>query len=270
MKSNSPPAGKGPHRDPAGERSWRRLLKQFAACGQSVREFCSSRGLSESSIYAWRRTLERRDSQTASRRLQCPEFVELRPQQPTSGSDEGEAPLEIVAGDRRLLIRGGCDRDLLRTSLPCWGAEVLVLPMNMALATPKSDILTRWGLHGVGTGRVRCGSSSFAQADVNMSYGFCGAVSSGICGRWVGGGAGQVRGRGSQRLRFCPVHPGKATYTACDQWGRWQTFRKGPGTHPSGAHALIPIHIILALPHLCGININGEQRAGPCGERTLV
>lgn len=63
MKNNAPPAGKGPHRDPAKERDWRRLLKHFATSGQSVREFCAARQLKESALYFWRREIQRRDGQ---------------------------------------------------------------------------------------------------------------------------------------------------------------------------------------------------------------
>lgn len=68
MKSNSPPAGRGPHRDSAKERSWRKLLKQFAASGQSVREFCRTHQLKEHSFYAWRREIQRRDGQAPIQR----------------------------------------------------------------------------------------------------------------------------------------------------------------------------------------------------------
>jgi transposase-like protein len=65
---NSPPAGKGPHRDLAKEQSWRDLLKQFAASGQSVREFCSTHRLNETAFYFWRGETQRRDGQAPVRR----------------------------------------------------------------------------------------------------------------------------------------------------------------------------------------------------------
>ena len=68
MKSHSPPAPQGAYRDPARERSWRGLLRQFAAGGQSVRAFCADRRLPETAFYFWRREIQRRDGQAPPRR----------------------------------------------------------------------------------------------------------------------------------------------------------------------------------------------------------
>jgi hypothetical protein len=67
MKNHPPPAGRGPHRDPAREQSWRRFLKQFAASGQSVRAFCTARRLKEAGFYFWRAEIQRRDGQAPVR-----------------------------------------------------------------------------------------------------------------------------------------------------------------------------------------------------------
>jgi transposase-like protein len=50
-------------RDPAKERYWRELVSAWQASGQSAREFCSRRDVTEASIYSWRRELQRRDAQ---------------------------------------------------------------------------------------------------------------------------------------------------------------------------------------------------------------
>ncbi len=44
-------------RDPAKERRWRRVVRDWQASGLSVRQFCRRQGLSEPSFYAWRREL---------------------------------------------------------------------------------------------------------------------------------------------------------------------------------------------------------------------
>ena len=44
------------------EAFWRSEVARQAASGVSVRRFCKERGLSEPSFYAWRRTLQERDS----------------------------------------------------------------------------------------------------------------------------------------------------------------------------------------------------------------
>lgn len=109
--------GRGPHRESDKETFWRRTLKEQADSGQNVRAFCRARGLTEPSFYAWRRTIAERDGNNASRnaRTKRPTFVELRPQ--SAAPRNADVPLEIVAGDRRLLIRPGCDRTLLREVL---------------------------------------------------------------------------------------------------------------------------------------------------------
>jgi hypothetical protein len=115
MKNLTPRAGRGPHHDLDKEKFWRETLREFRAGGQSVRQFCKARGLTEPSFYCWRRTIARRDQEHASPGSAHPAFVELRAQEPIIRASD--APLEIVAGQRRLLIRPGCDRDLLRDVL---------------------------------------------------------------------------------------------------------------------------------------------------------
>jgi transposase-like protein len=48
-------------RDPAKEQYWRGMVAEFQGSGQSVREFCRTRPVTEASFYAWRRELQRRD-----------------------------------------------------------------------------------------------------------------------------------------------------------------------------------------------------------------
>lgn len=49
-------------RDPAKEASWRGALQRFISSGLSVREFCRREQLTESSFYAWRRTISERNA----------------------------------------------------------------------------------------------------------------------------------------------------------------------------------------------------------------
>jgi len=57
---------------------WEAVLRQFAACGLSVREFCRRRGLSEPSFYAWRRRLRTEGGPAAPASPAAPLFVPLR------------------------------------------------------------------------------------------------------------------------------------------------------------------------------------------------
>jgi hypothetical protein len=49
--------------DPRREQFWRETIAAWEKSGRSIRDFCSSRQVSESSFHAWRRTLLERDCQ---------------------------------------------------------------------------------------------------------------------------------------------------------------------------------------------------------------
>jgi hypothetical protein len=59
---------KGPQRDAEKERFWRGVIRRQRQSGQSIRDYCRARALSEPSFYAWRQELTRRRSQRASAR----------------------------------------------------------------------------------------------------------------------------------------------------------------------------------------------------------
>ena len=90
-------------------------MEEQAAGGQDVRAFCRVRGLTETSFYAWRRTIAERDRGNTPRAPKQATFVELRSR--LTAPEVTDAPLEIVVGARRLLIRAGCDGALLREVL---------------------------------------------------------------------------------------------------------------------------------------------------------
>jgi hypothetical protein len=90
-------------RNLALERKWRRILRRQRASELSIRAFCREQSLSEAGFHFWKRQLRERDGQ----RPQSPAFVELQAMAEPS-------PIELVlGGDRRLLLRGGCDLQLL-------------------------------------------------------------------------------------------------------------------------------------------------------------
>ena len=53
-------------RDGAKKRLWREMLKRQAASGLSVRAFCRREELTESTFYAWKRTIYQRNQETNS------------------------------------------------------------------------------------------------------------------------------------------------------------------------------------------------------------
>jgi hypothetical protein len=66
-------------RDAAKEQYWREVVGGHAKSGLSVKAYCSGRGVSEASFFAWRRELARRDAKS----LQSVKAPERRaPQRP--------------------------------------------------------------------------------------------------------------------------------------------------------------------------------------------
>ena len=63
-------------RDTDRERFWREAVGAWKRSGQSVRDFCAERRLSEPSFYGWRRTLAERDRRPPAPRE--PALVPLR------------------------------------------------------------------------------------------------------------------------------------------------------------------------------------------------
>jgi transposase-like protein len=54
-------------RDQERERFWRGTLSAWRSSGQSVREFCERRDLTETAFYFWRKELQRRDGERHGR-----------------------------------------------------------------------------------------------------------------------------------------------------------------------------------------------------------
>lgn len=126
-KPNTPAAVGG--RDPNRESYWRECLRRQSRSGLTVSGFCKREALKESTFYFWRREIRHRDRGPAAAFVEVhvapvPATIETRP-----SLSKSAAPLELLLpGDRRLLIRAGCDGGLLRqvvsalASLP-WGVS---------------------------------------------------------------------------------------------------------------------------------------------------
>jgi transposase-like protein len=95
----------GKPRDVRKEQQWRQRMEEWRASGLSVRAFCTRHGLSQPSFYAWRRELQRRDTEQ-------PAFVPVRV------VDEvvpARGVLEIVlANGRSVRVGPGFDAATLR------------------------------------------------------------------------------------------------------------------------------------------------------------
>ena len=98
-------------RDPHKERHWRRLLEQWLRSGQSVRAFCAARGLSEQSLYWWRRELAARDRQSGAppKAVPPPCFVPVHVRTDPAEALPGSLVEVVLRNGRR--VRAGGDVD---------------------------------------------------------------------------------------------------------------------------------------------------------------
>ncbi len=114
--------GKGPQRNQELECSWRGRVARHRESGQTVRAFCQSECLKESSFYAWRRELSRRDEQRSGKQSSVPK---RKPQKPASPSSPflpitlaASVPIEItLAGNVSVRVAPSCDESLLKMVL---------------------------------------------------------------------------------------------------------------------------------------------------------
>lgn len=94
-------------RDPERERLWRHRLAEHQRSGLTVREFCRTHGLAESSFHYWRHEIARRERPT-------PAFVPVAVVPTPAPVAPADEPIELrLAGGHELRLRAGCDRRLL-------------------------------------------------------------------------------------------------------------------------------------------------------------
>jgi hypothetical protein len=88
-------------RDGGKAQFWRRVLRDWRGSDLTIRDFCTRRGLSEPSFYAWRRTLAERDQAARGRPVQrdaaAPLFVPVRV------TAVVPVPVEVVLGSGRVI-----------------------------------------------------------------------------------------------------------------------------------------------------------------------
>lgn len=106
-------------RDLGKERYWKKVIREAARSGMSVRAFCRERKLTESQFYSWRRELKLRerekvDGSREEREAAAGAAFALVSDDPC----QMPAGIEVVLGDgRRVRISRGADEATLRTVL---------------------------------------------------------------------------------------------------------------------------------------------------------
>ena len=100
-------------RDRQKEQLWRGRVREQAHSGLSIREFCESRGVLESSFYFWRRELQARETEHAA--AGCPPaFAAVT----LASTDAPSADLELVlTSGVRVRVPVGFDPQTLRELL---------------------------------------------------------------------------------------------------------------------------------------------------------
>jgi transposase-like protein len=100
----------GKPRDERKEQHWRQRIRDWQDSGLSIRAFCARRGLSQASFYAWRRELQRRDSEE-------PLFVPIRLRADDLPASVAPALEVLLANGRRICVAPGFDAATLRQVL---------------------------------------------------------------------------------------------------------------------------------------------------------
>jgi hypothetical protein len=95
-------------RDPAKERFWRTTFSAWRTSGESVRAFCTRRGLTETAFYFWRKELRRRDGERTARPA-TPTFV------PVTVLPAVALAVEVRCPSGHVVTVPGCDGSFLRT-----------------------------------------------------------------------------------------------------------------------------------------------------------
>ena len=100
-------------RDLKRERTWRRHVAEQRASGQTIRAYCESHRLRETSFYFWRHEIVKRDREAATKPQPnpAPAFVPVAVIDAPASRD---TPIDIrLAEGHRVRVRSGCDRELL-------------------------------------------------------------------------------------------------------------------------------------------------------------
>jgi hypothetical protein len=144
MNIDTTTTGRGARHNPAKEKFWRRVLREFAGSKQSVREFCQTRQLSEPSFYAWRSSLARRDadrSKAARTAATVPAFLPIR--LADAGNAPGDVPFEIVlASGHRIRLRPPVDRAALTEIVTA--LQLVRIATEPAEASPSAAEASPW------------------------------------------------------------------------------------------------------------------------------
>ena len=115
---------KGASRDRRRETQWRRIMREHARSGLSIRGFCRKSKLPETAFYYWRSELHRRQAEQEQRRPQdradqasrvaaVPAFVPVRVEEQSAAFPAGGRIEIALSGGRRVHVTAPVDRQAL-------------------------------------------------------------------------------------------------------------------------------------------------------------
>ena len=94
---------------------WRQIIQSQQASGQTAAGWCRDHHVTQASFFAWKRRL--RTPATAAEFIEIQATVKSQPAQ-ADGAEDPSAAIEVCCrGGRRLLLRRGFDRALLREAV---------------------------------------------------------------------------------------------------------------------------------------------------------
>jgi hypothetical protein len=92
-------------------------MARHASSGLTARDFCRNENLKESSFYAWRRELARRDEESSEPKRKAKQLASS-PFLPIALTAVAPAPIEItLAANVSVRVSDGCDASLLKMVL---------------------------------------------------------------------------------------------------------------------------------------------------------
>ena len=97
-------------RDPEKQKKWKKLVRDQARSGKSIREFCLEQGVLEGNFYSWRRRLRLQDREEAAEKVSKMAAVEI---EKTDLRQEAQIEIELGAG-RHVRVHAGFDEETLR------------------------------------------------------------------------------------------------------------------------------------------------------------
>ena len=102
---------RGGRRDAGKEKYWQRMVRGQARSGLSIRAWCRARDLQEPAFYWWRARLGRTD-RSRKARSRKPTLIPVRVSAQEKTDPEWQIEI-VLAGDRRIRVRGPVDRPML-------------------------------------------------------------------------------------------------------------------------------------------------------------